>query len=219
MGQIVPFPIPETTEQHENYYLLTEPFIAARGEEEGVGEVYEKAVVDRIGNIEQELLKFFHESMLASSCRHKIDKQRLLEEQEERIPELGTLEELVVFSPEIQGKKTEEETSNGDGDAPKLWGDVFLRIGEEYPFLFTAYTADYVREQNLLYGEEIKPSPKDVILKRPHLSPEDILRAMIKWVNLYCPTLKGRAISLEDDATLESLICDPGVEIVWCEPS
>ena len=97
-------------------------------------------------------------------------------------------------------------------------GDGFIKIGDEYPFLFTVYTAAYAKEQCRFYGEEIKPSSRDIILKRKHLTPEDILRAVIKWVNLYFPDLRGKPVFLEKLSVLQTLVCDPGVEVTLPEP-
>ncbi len=219
MGEIVPFPVAALTERDESFSLLTEPFLFSDGEEECFAELREPRIIARVGEIEKELLNFFHESMIASSCRHRVDGRKMQEEQETRIPELDALHEIVVFSPEIQQDKLVESSSNDQSEGEKSWGDVFVRIGDEYSFLFTLYTADYVRQQKMLYGEGINSSPRDVILKRPDLSPSDILRGLIKWVNLYRPNLMGRPIFLEESSILQSLICDPGVEVVWCEPT
>jgi hypothetical protein len=128
--------------------------------------------------------------------------------------EFASLSELVVFSPEIQKLdfKASEPTEGLPGAA--RWGDVFLKSGDVYPFLFTVYTEDYVRHQLVSYGEKIVPSPKDVILRKEQLSPPDIIRAVIKWANLYSPRQRGKRVRLESDAVLQDLICDPGIEVV-----
>jgi hypothetical protein len=133
--------------------------------------------------------------------------------------DLGSLTEMVVFSPEIQ--RDEFETSEPDERQPRevRWGDVFFRFGDVYPFLFTVYTEDYVKHQLVSYGEKIKPSPKDIILRKKQLSPPDIIRAVLKWVNLYSPEQRGIPVRLESDSVLKNLTCEPGVEVVVAEPS
>jgi hypothetical protein len=133
--------------------------------------------------------------------------------------EFASLSELVVFSPEIQKDdlKTSEPTEGLPGAV--RWGDVFLKSGDVYPFLFTVYTEDYVRHQLVSYGEKIMPSPKDVILRKEELSPPDIIRAVIKWANLYSPGQRGKRVRLENGAVLQNLICDPGIEVVVAERS
>ena len=128
--------------------------------------------------------------------------------------EFASLSELVVFSPEIQKDdfKASEPTEGLSGAV--RWGDVFLKSGDVYPFLFTVYTEDYVRHQLVSYGEKIVPSPKDVILGKEQLSPPDIIRAVIKWANLYSPRQRGKRVRLESGAVLQDLICDPGIEVV-----
>ena len=133
--------------------------------------------------------------------------------------ELASLREFVVFSPEIQkdGFKASEPAEGVSGAV--RWGDVFLKSGDVYPFLFTIYTEDYVRHQLVSHGEKIVPSPKDVILRKEHLSPTDIIRAVIKWTNLYSPHHRGKQVRLESEAVLQDLVCDPGIEVVVADPS
>ena len=133
--------------------------------------------------------------------------------------DLASLTELVVFSPEIQ--KDEFKGSEPGESWPRevRWGDVFFRSGDVYPFLFTVYTEDYVKHQLVSYGEMIRPSPKDIILGRKQLSPPDIIRAVLKWVNLYSPEQRGIPVRLESGAVLEDLVCEPGIEVVVAEPS
>jgi hypothetical protein len=125
---------------------------------------------------------------------------------------LVELESLVVFTPEI---RSSHAVSGKDANSWGIqWGDVFLKIGDEYPFIFTMYTRRYVRKYFLLYGEMIARSPKDIILDRPFLTPRDTIRATIKWVNCYYPRLKGLPISLEKEEVVQELICDPGEEVI-----
>jgi len=119
---------------------------------------------------------------------------------------------LLFFSPEIQKDELSNPTS-GDTGEPILWGDVFVKTGEEYPFLFTLYTKQYAQDQLLCYGEKIEVSAKDVVLNRKDLSRADIIRAVIKWTNLYCPFLMGKPIALEEHSVLQGLACDPFVEV------
>ena len=101
-----------------------------------------------------------------------------------------------------------------DGELRRAeWGDVFIKVGDEYSFLFTMYTAAYVKQQLVCHGEIIRPSSNDVILNRRLLQPHDIVRAVIKWANLYCRSLAGKPIFLENSSVLRTLVCDPGIEI------
>jgi len=125
---------------------------------------------------------------------------------------LINLEDLVVFSPEIGPPvSTSSETAGRSGIQ---WGDVFLKIGDEYPFIFTLYTRCYARRHFLLHGEMIAPSSKDILLERPMLLPHHLVQAVIKWVNCYYPHLRGLPICLESEEVIRELVCDPGEEIV-----
>jgi hypothetical protein len=136
------------------------------------------------------------------------------EEAESLEIEFSSLTELVVFSPEIQKNDFNiSEPAEGLSGAVR-WGDVFLKSGDVYPFLFTVYTEDYVKHQLVSFGERIVPSPKDVVLRKEQLSPPDIIRAVIKWANLYSPLQRGKRVRLESNAVLQDLICDPGIEVV-----
>jgi hypothetical protein len=133
--------------------------------------------------------------------------------------DFASLTELVVFSPEIQGQSLNGSESEKTPRGPVHWGDVFLKCGDVYPFLLTVYTEEYVSRQLARHGEKIMPSPKDIVLSREELSPADIIRAVIKWANLYSPQQRGKGVRLESDAVLRDLICDPGIEVVVAEPS
>ncbi len=152
----------------------------------------------------------------AACCRFNL---RDGDEGEPQEIDFSSLTELVVFSPEIQKDGFHASETAGELSGAVRWGDVFLKSGDVYPFLFTIYTEDYVREQLLSYGEKIQPSPKDVILRKKHLSPSDIIRAVIKWANLYCPYQLGRRVRLENDAVLRELVCEPEIEVVVSEPT
>lgn len=133
--------------------------------------------------------------------------------------DFASLTELVVFSPEIQKPSLEGSESDPNPRGPVRWGDVFVKCGDVYPFLLTVYTEEYVSHQLARQGEKITPSPKDIVLSREELSPADIIRAVIKWANLYSPQQRGKGVRLESDAVLRDLICDPGIEVVVAEPS
>ncbi|MEW6443989.1 MAG: hypothetical protein AB1640_23845 [bacterium] len=138
------------------------------------------------------------------------------EREKERVASFSKLDELVLFSPEIQ------RISSGARrrfSSECQWGDVFVKVEDRYPFAFTIYTVVYVRERSQFYGESIVPSSKDVLLRRARLTPQDIVRAAIKWVNLYFPGLHGKPILLEKEEVLRDLICDPGVEVIVYDPS
>jgi len=167
----------------------------------------------KINELEQELLKIIDDYALNDQFTCKVSSDNIDELPEKQLPDFGELEEIVVFSPEIQQEGFAESSADQEEEIPASWGDVFVKIGEEYPFLFTVYTDSYTRNQLLRYAEKISPSSRDIILRKKQLQREDIIRAVIKWVNLYCPSLMGRPISLESDSILQTLVCDPFVEI------
>jgi hypothetical protein len=167
----------------------------------------------RIDEIEKELLEIIDEHALRTKCNYTISNDNLDQLQENCPPDLNQLIEILVFSPEIQQEGFAGSPSASEEVRLVDWGDVFVKIGEEYPFLFTVYTGSYVRNQFIHHGEKITPSSRDIVLKRKHLQREDIIRAVIKWANLYCPALMGKPISLESDSILQTLVCDPFVEI------
>jgi len=169
--------------------------------------------INRINELEMELLKIVDEITLRDQFKFNISEKESEDSPGSESPEMEDLDEIVVFSPEIQRDGVGGGSGGDEDRAPSCWGDVFVKAGEEYPFLFTLYTASYARGQLLRYGERILPSPKDIILNRDSLQGEDIVRAVIKWVNLYRPTLRGRPIRLESESVLQTLVCDPFVEI------
>lgn len=125
---------------------------------------------------------------------------------------LESLDSLVVFSPEIPFPPPAPRRAHGS--ARVEWGDIFLRTGDEYPFIFTLYTRRFVKSYYLQQGERISQSPHDIIVDRPDLRPPDILRAMIKWIDRYHPDLRGLPIELERREVVEELVCDLGEEIM-----
>ncbi len=214
MAEIIPFPPrskagPAATEQGGGI-----PLTQAR---EGVL----SGTKGKTGKFEQMLEEIaeLYEDPSQVECTYCKFDLREGEETESLDIDFSSLSELVVFSPEIQkqGLGTTEDAGGPTGAV--RWGDVFLQSGDVYPFLFTMYTEDYVRHQLVAHGEKIVPSPKDVILRREQLSPPDIIRAVIKWANLYSPQQRGKPVRLEDDTVLKDLICDPGIEVVVADPS
>jgi hypothetical protein len=166
----------------------------------------------------EEIAQFYEDSSLpdCTYCRFYLRED---EEAEAAETDFASLTELVVFSPEVQ-KDDFQKSKPDEGLAGAVrWGDVFLKCGDVYPFLFTVYTEDYVKHQLVSYGEKIMPSPKDIILQKQQLSPADIIRAVIKWVNLHSPQQRGKRIRLESNDVLQDLVCDPGIEVVVAEPS
>ena len=163
--------------------------------------------------IMEEIAELYDETpeMECTYCRFDL---REGEDPESLEIEFASLSELVVFSPEIQKDDFKASEPAGQGAGAVRWGDVFLKSGDVYPFLFTIYTEDYVKHQLVSYGEKIVPPPKDVILRKEQLSPPDIIRAVIKWANLYSPEQRGKRVRLESGAVLRDLVCDPGVEVV-----
>ncbi len=213
MGMIIPFRtsgrIAHIDSAHLQFPSPAVPCPEEKGEPLNGGQSSSR----RIKEFEEELLQYMDESYLRSNCTVVVSENLKEEEVEGSLPEMAHLKELIVFSPEIQQEGFAKSVTRGEQRDNREWGDVFLKIGDEYPFLFTMYTSDYVKKQFQLYGEKIKPSSKDVILKAKQLGPRNILQAVIKWVNLYAPCVTGRPIYLEDDAILQTLYCDPGIEV------
>lgn len=138
------------------------------------------------------------------------------ERRADRLAKFTRLRQLVFFSPEIQASalSTSQPSPGQADDPPPRWGDVFLRVDDRYLFAFTAYASSYVQQCRSLLGETIHPSEEDVVLKGRHLTAGDILRAAMKWVNLYHPSLKGKPLSLEKEEVLQELMCVPETEIL-----
>ena len=216
MGTVIPFPLLNRENNLNSTPITSQPIPSIYPEEGFTSYSTKSNNCIKINDIEEELLKFVDESFITTYCDYNISEKCLEAPNEETSSEsdVSHLEKLIVFSPEIQQEGFAKSESKKDGLTPCKWGDVFVKNEDEYPFLFTIYTAGYIREQFRQYGERITPSSRDVILNTPQLSREDIIRAVIKWVNLHCPTLKGKPIFLEKDAILQTLICDPGVEII-----
>lgn len=217
MGTIIPFPLLKQRQDLNSPPEISQPIPGHKQEEDYSSFSLDENKCLKFKEIEDELQVYFDESILKSYCKYDISDKCVQESDEDSLPDVSHLEKLVVFSPEIQQEGFAKSDSEKGGLRPSRWGDVFIRSGDEYPFLFTVYTADYVKEQFRQYGERIKPSSRDVILNSRRLGQEDIIRAVIKWVNLHCPSLKGNPIFLEDDAILQTLICDPGIEITLPE--
>ena len=167
----------------------------------------------------EEIEAFYEHSSLKDCAYCRINVNDDEGDPDMREQDLSSLTELIVFSPEIQ--RDEFNPAEPDESRPRevRWGDVFFRSGDVYPFLFTVYTEDYVKQQFLSYGEKIKPSPKDIILGKKQLSPPDIIRAALKWVNLYSPEQRGIVVRLESGEVLKNLVCEPGIEVVVAESS
>ena len=167
----------------------------------------------------EEIEALYEDSSIKDCAYCRFNASEGEEDLDPKEQDLESLTELVVFSPEIQ--RNEFETLEPDESKPRevRWGDVFFRFGDVYPFLFTVYTEDYVKHQLVSYGEKIKPSPKDIILRRKQLSPPDIIRTVLKWVNLYAPEQGGIPVRLESESVLKNLVCEPGIEVVVPEPS
>jgi hypothetical protein len=173
----------------------------------------------RLEEMMEEIEALYEHSSLKDCAYCRINVSDDEEDLDTRKEGLSSLTELIVFSPEIQ--RDEFETAEPDESRPRevRWGDVFFRSGDVYPFLFTVYTEDYVKHQFVSYGEKIKPSPKDIILGKRQLSPPDIIRAALKWINLYSPEQRGIVVRLESGEVLKNLVCEPGIEVVVGESS
>jgi len=168
----------------------------------------------RLEQMMEEIAALYEDPSILESASCRFDLREGEETMEPTEANLAALNELVVFSPEIQSQAPEAPEPACSRPREVRWGDVFFKLGDVYPFLLTVYTEDYVKHQLLSYGEKIRPSPRDIILKKKRLSPPDIIRAVLKWVNLYAPGLRGKPVRLESDAVLKDLICEPGIEIV-----
>jgi len=165
--------------------------------------------VVRQGTLEERVLRNIEETSVARGSPHPD-----LDRYEDRVARFSGLEELVLFSPEIQvGVPRSAPAGTPTLRVEPHWGDVFIKVDERYRFAFTVYTGSYVSECRRRFGEKIVPSAQDVVLNRKFLVPRDILRAALKWINLYCPFLCGTPLSLEREEVLENLTCDPGVEV------
>ena len=99
----------------------------------------------------------FDDYVLTSHCTTHVTGERLDELPEKSLSDLSRLTEIVVFSPEIQ--RDGFSSSSGSEEEPEYasWGDVFIKVGDEYPFLFTVYTKTYARNQLLRHGEGHQP--------------------------------------------------------------
>ena len=173
----------------------------------------------KVKEIREALLHLFEEPDVLSCCECSITEGFVEETEESRLDRVLALEEIVVFSLEIQQTGFAGQERKTRDQRPAGWGDVFVKVGDEYVFLFTVYTARYVREQFQRFGERIRPSSSDIILHRELLGPQDIIRAVIKWANRYSPRLAGKPIFLEEPSVLQTLVCDPGVEITCSPPA
>lgn len=154
--------------------------------------------------------------VLEAALAARGEPQRESERRSNRLAKFLPLRELVLFSPEIQGRACAGDCLSPDGrrGVCPQWGDVFLRVDETYLFAFTVYAFPYVQQCRRVLGETISPSDEDLVLRCRYLTPPDILRAGMKWVNLYHPLLKGKPILLEKTEVLQSLIRVPGAEIL-----
>lgn len=214
MADIIPFPT------HRTASPATEPSgdIPLYQAREGFLGGPLSGEASRLEQMMDEIAEFYEDSSSAECtyCRFNLRED---DDAETIESDLAALTELVVFSLEVQKdgfQKSKPEESPSDA---VRWGDVFIKSGDVYPFLFTLYTEDYVKHQLASYGEIIAPSPKDIILRKQRLSPADIIRAVIKWVNLYSPQQSGKRIRLESNEVLQDLVCDPGIEVVVADPS
>jgi len=164
------------------------------------------------GMLEEQILRMIEESSKARGLPCLAPEANC---EQDRSARFSGLAELVLFSPEIQWEAFRTRPP-GTYALPKErhWGDVFVKTKDLYPFAFTVYTHSYVVERQRFFGESIVPSPEDIVLHRKSLAPMDILRAALKWVNLYYPSLLGKPVSLEKQEILDGLTCDPGAEVL-----
>ena len=207
MSNVIPFP----ATRGKGHLTLVEqvapgPLAAANCSPESGAE--EKP--ERMRAIEEELARFMGPDALAASSPVPHDCPE--EACEWTAEDIAALQELVVFSPEVQRDEFSGAVMQ-EPPRPVCWGDVFVKTGNEYPFLFTVYTREYVRDQLLCFGETIDPSPRDVILNRKQLLRADIVRAVIKWMNKHCEEAVGKPILLEDSEVLKTLVCEAPEEV------
>jgi len=108
-------------------------------------------------------------------------------------------EELLIFC----------NTIVGDCETGVPWGDVYCLTDEDvYRYIFTLYTASYVRECQLRRGEMILPSAEAVILPVPDLRQKHLTEGMAQWVREYYPGLAGLPVRLEDPHSVREMIAD-----------
>ncbi len=214
MGNIIPFR--KRTELQDSPEISSESLHKGKNLSEGfdLKENYTEAEKELLALINKYVISdfgsdYFLETIIPS----------LKEKNKEIENDFEGLKELIVFSPEIQRNDLKNLSSNKETDPSSKWGDVFLKSGTEYLFIFTVYTNTYVKEQFDHYRERIKPSCKDIILNSSYLTRSEIIRAVIKWAHLYCTVLKGKPIYLEKSSVLRDLICEPGIEVVLAKSS
>jgi hypothetical protein len=218
MADIIPFPASRTSRpaaEQDRELPLHEPVDRSVRS-------HAKGTTSRLEMMMQEIADFYEVSSVAEHAYCRFDTRDM---EEDARQDMGSLTELIVFSPEIQFSRRQAEEPHRREPRLVQWGDVFFKSEDVYPFLFTVYTEGYVQHQLLSYGESIKPTPRDIIIGervlsgRKHLSAPDIIRAVLKWVNLYAPQQSGKPVRLESEGVLQDLICEPGVEVVVVEPS
>ncbi len=214
MGKIIPFR--NRTEQRGYQEISSESFHEEKCLSQGF------VLKENYTESEKELLALINKYVISDPCSEYSFESiisSLKHNNKKMETDFEDLEELIIFSPEVQQNDFKQESSNQESVPPSKWGDVFLKRGSEYIFIFTLYTSSYVKEQFDRYRERIKPSCKDIILNSNHLSPPEIIRAAIKWVHLYFPALMGKPIFIEDSSVLQDLVCEPGVEVVLAKSS
>jgi hypothetical protein len=218
MADIIPFPTSRTSrpaaEQGRELPLHEPADRSVQGHARGT--------TSRLEMMMQEIADFYEVSSVAEQGYCRVDMRDM---EEDARQDMLCVTELIVFSPEIQFSRIQAEEPHRSEPRYVQWGDVFFKSADVYPFLFTVYTEGYVQRQLLSHGETIKPTPRDIILGkralsgRRHLSPPDIIRAVLKWINLYAPQQSGKPVRLESEGVLQDLICEPGLEVVVAEPS
>jgi len=98
-------------------------------------------------------------------------------------------------------------TLSGPDDAGVPWGDIYcLTDGETYRYIFTMYTAWYVRECQMRRGEVIEASPENIILQADSLGPEHLTEAVNRWVGAYYPGLTGIPVRQEEPEAVREMI-------------
>ena len=166
-----------------------------------------QGVTGRLEKMMEEIVELYEDSSVADYASYRFDMRDVEADAETAEADLALVTELVVFSPEVQQCERQATETETGGPRVVQWGDVFFKSGDEYPFLFTVYTEGYVKHQLRVQGEKIMPSPRDII------------RAVLKWVNLYAPEHRGKPVRLESDEVVRDLVCEPGIEVLVSEPS
>jgi hypothetical protein len=98
-------------------------------------------------------------------------------------------------------------TISEDSETGVPWGDVYCLTDEEiYRYIFTLFTASYVKECQMRRGEIIPASAENIILPVPELTLQHLILGMELWVKEYYPGLAGIPVRLESPDAVREMI-------------